>query len=450
MVAKRSEDRYESMTDCLADLRKCQAVMAPATLPPGDSGRVAPSMKTAPIDETQIDEEPKKRKKKKEKKRDLAVWVYPVATLAIVVLVGLIGYMVYEMTRDRGGSVPTMVDNPGTQPVVTVTPTQPAPKVQSPPKKDPTPAVGPWVVYDGFNGPGKGKHIVLVSGEDEFRSEEAIPQLGKILAKNHGFKCTVLFAIENNGIINPAKNDNIPGLEALKSANLIIMFIRQRNLPDAQMKNIADYVDSGKPIIGLCTATHAFALQSKTYADYNWDSKGDWEGGFGRFILGETWIDYYGKNGAQSTRGIISRTAAQHPILRGIQDGDIWGPSCAYAVRQPLPFCTPIVLGQVLDGMSPASPPAAGKANVPIAWTKTYRGKEGGSGRVFTTTMGAAQDLQSEGFRRLLANACFWALGMEDKAPGRANVDIVGEYKPSTAGKGSFRKGVKPADHALK
>jgi hypothetical protein len=54
----------------------------------------------------------------------------------------------------------------------------------------------PGVVYDGFDGPGNGKHVVLVSGDEEYRSEEGLPQLGKILAKRHGFKCTVLFAVD--------------------------------------------------------------------------------------------------------------------------------------------------------------------------------------------------------------------------------------------------------------
>src|SRR5438045_9488570 len=81
-----------------------------------------------------------------------------------------------------------------------------------------------WVVYDGFDGSGKGKHIVLVSGDEEYRSEEALPQLAKILATHHGFKCTVLFAIDpKDGTINPDKKDNIPGLEALKTADLMVI-----------------------------------------------------------------------------------------------------------------------------------------------------------------------------------------------------------------------------------
>src|SRR3981081_105962 len=97
-------------------------------------------------------------------------------------------------------------------------------------------AAEPWLVLEGGDGPCKGKHIVLVSGDEEYRSEETLPQLGKILAKNHGFKCTTLYAIDpNDGTINP-NISNIPGLEALKSADLMIMFLRFRNLPDDQMQ----------------------------------------------------------------------------------------------------------------------------------------------------------------------------------------------------------------------
>src|SRR5450631_4013359 len=149
------------------------------------------------------------------------------------------------------------------------------------------------VVYQGTDGPGKGKHIVLVSGDEEYRSEEALPQLGKILAKHHGFKCTVLFAIDKDGTINPNVS-NIPGLEALKTADLMIVVLRFRDLPDAQMKHLVDYIESGRPIIGLRTSTHAFNFKkSMTYAKYTWTSK-EWDGGFGRQVLGETWVNHHG------------------------------------------------------------------------------------------------------------------------------------------------------------
>jgi type 1 glutamine amidotransferase len=315
-------------------------------------------------------------------------------------------------------------------------------------------AADPWVVYEGGDGPGKGKHIVLVSGDEEYRSEEALPQLAKILARRHGFKCTVLFAIDKDGTINPTVTNNIPGLEALKTADLMVIATRFRDLPDEQMKHVADYVDAGKPIVGLRTATHAFRIKpGKTYARYSFDSK-EWPGGFGKQLLGETWVSHHGKHGSQSTRGVVAPGQEGHAILRGIKDGDIWGPTDVYGLNLPLPGDSkPLVLGQVLEGMKPDDKPVAGKQNtpmMPVAWTRTYTGASGTPGRVFTTTMGASQDLQSEGLRRLLVSACYWALGMEDRIPEKGTVDIVGEYRPRPFKFGGFEKGVRPADLAIK
>jgi len=305
----------------------------------------------------------------------------------------------------------------------------------------------PWVVYDGFDGPGKGKHIVLVSGDEEYRSEETLPQLGKILAKHHGFKCTVLFAIEpTDGTINPNVM-HIPGLEALKSADLAILFLRFRNLPDEQMKYLADYIESGKPIIGLRTSTHAFNLgKDSAYRKYQWNNK---DGGFGRKVLGETWVNHHGKHGSQSTRGVIAPGRENHPILRGIK-----GPTDVYAVHLPLPGDSqPLVLGQVLTGMKPTDPAVTGNQNdpmMPVAWTRSYEGEAGKTARVFTTTMGASQDLESEGLRRLLVNASYWAMGMDKQIPERSEVGVVGRFEPRPFAFNGFKKGVRPADHELK
>ena len=315
-------------------------------------------------------------------------------------------------------------------------------------------AADSWVVYDGFDGPGKGKHIVLVSGDEEYRSEEALPQLGKILAKHHGFKCTVLFAIGPDGSIDPNINNNIPGLEALKTADLMIIATRFRILPDEQMKHIADYVESGKPVIGLRTATHAFSNgSSKVYGKYNWNDNKVWNGGFGRQVLGETWISHHGNHGSQSTLGIVAEGAKDHPILRGIKSGDVWGPTDVYGVTLPLPGdCQPLILGQVLSGMKATDPPVADKKNdpmMPVAWVKTFKSGDK-TARIFTTTMGASQDLQSAGVRRMLVNAAFWATGLEDKITGTLAVDIVGDYQPLPFKFNGAAKGVKPADHVLK
>jgi hypothetical protein len=321
----------------------------------------------------------------------------------------------------------------------------------------------PWIVFDGGEGAGKGKHIVLVSGDDEYRSEEALPQLAKILAKRHGFKCTVLFDIDRQtGEIKPAREekpdrfDNILGLESLQSADLMIIFTRMRNLPDDQLQHIVDYVNSGRPIIALRTATHAFQLaKNSKFASWTWtnNEKGT-EGGFGRQVLGETWISHHGDHGKQSTRGLIAPGMHGHPILRGIKDGDIWCPTDVYGVTLPLPGDSkPLVLGQVLAGMKPDDKPVVDDRRqndpmMPVAWIKTYTGTSGKPARIFTTTMGSSQDFESEGLRRLLVNACYWGLGLEEKIPAKSQVDILGEYKPSPFKFGGYVKGKKPADYA--
>ncbi len=301
------------------------------------------------------------------------------------------------------------------------------------------------VVFEGTRGPGANRRIVLVSGDEEYRSEEALPQLARILATRYGFHCSVLFAIDpKDGTVNPNVRNNIPGLEALATADLMILFTRFRDLPDDQMKHIAEYVAAGKPIIGIRTATHAFAPEtSATYRNWHWKNS---SGGFGRMFLGETWVAHHGAHGRQSTRGIIAPGKAGHPILRGIRNGEIWGPADVYTAK-PTEDSDVILLGQVLAGMAEHDPPVDGPKNnpmMPIAWTRNYTADSGKTGRVFTTTMGSSEDLQNEAFRRMLVNATFWALGMENKITRKANVGLVGTFTPSPFKFGGHQQGRKP------
>ena len=116
------------------------------------------------------------------------------------------------------------------------------------------PALSAWagegVSYEGGSGPGHGRRIVFLAGDEEYRSEEGLPMLAKILAARHGFSCTVLFSINPAGDIDPDCQTNIPGMQALDTADLCVMQLRFRELPDEQMKHFVDYVNAGKPIIG--------------------------------------------------------------------------------------------------------------------------------------------------------------------------------------------------------
>ena len=161
-------------------------------------------------------------------------------------------------------------------------------------------------------------------------------------------------------------------------------------------------------------------------------------------VLGETWIAHHGHHGVESTRGLIAKGMEDHPIVRGCED--IWGPTDVYAITELEGDCTPLVMGQVLSGMKPDDPPNPNKELLPIAWTKTFSGNPQKPTRVFTTTMGASRDLLSEGLRRLLVNATYWCLGMEDQIPPRSEVSLVGDYDPSPFGFAGHKKGIHPKD----
>jgi hypothetical protein len=307
-----------------------------------------------------------------------------------------------------------------------------------------------WVAYAAHNGPGAGKHIVLVSGDEEYRSEEALPMLGRILAVRHGFRCTVLFSINpTDGTIDPTNQTNIPGFEQIAGADLVIMLLRFRELPDDQMTHFIAHLNGGKPILALRTSTHAFEYSRNSdspYAKYDWRSKA-WPGGFGQHVLGETWVSHHGDHGKESARGLINGLYEDHPVLRGVKD--VWGPTDVYGVKHLPADAKVLMFGQVLSGMQPTDLPNFNKSIMPMIWQRDYQTESGNSANILCSTIGAATDLESEDLRRLLVNFCYWSLGLGDKIPPENNVDYVGEYKPSNFGFDRWKRGVKPADHEL-
>ena len=186
-----------------------------------------------------------------------------------------------------------------------------------------------WVEYLPDPYRSNAKHIVLISGDEEYRSEEALPMLGQILTRHHGFKCTVLFAIDpETGEIDPNNQQNIPNMKVLATADLVIMALRFRNLPDEDMAYLDNYLKAGKPIIGLRTSTHAFRMgETSKYKHYSFNSK-EWPGGFGQQVLGDTWINHHGGHKTQSTRGIVNEANAKHPVLNFVDD--VWGNTDVY------------------------------------------------------------------------------------------------------------------------
>ena len=304
------------------------------------------------------------------------------------------------------------------------------------------------VTYQGDAGPGRGKHIVFLSGDHEYRSEEALPALARILAKHYGFRTSVFFTTDpKTGFIVPGSS-NISGLEALKTADLLVIFLRFQDFPDDQMQQIVDYLDRGGPVVGLRTATHSFQIKrpDAKFLKYTWDNKApDFTGGFGRQILGETWVSHAGANHTTSSRLTPEASQASHPVLRGVKD--VWAQSGLYTAN-PIAGSQVLMMGQILDGMSPTAAPVASKPAQPVAWVRTYQSASGKAGRVFTTTHGASEDLLNDGFRRMMVNACLWAAGLENSIRPDGNISLVGPYHPTTFAFEGYVKGVKPADLA--
>lgn len=312
----------------------------------------------------------------------------------------------------------------------------------------PVPGSPLWLTYSGGAGPGEGKHIVLIAAEQEYRSEQALPMLARILSQSHGFNCTVLFLMNENNEVDPTLKirweqkgivHNVPGLEHLKNADLMILFSRLITLPDEQIQHVVEYVDSGKPIIAIRTANHGF-LENFPY------EKDGRKVHFGRDVLGGTFLGHHGNWHADSTRGIIVEENKDHPILIGVED--IWGPSDVYRTYregESLPEdCTALVYGQPLTGRSHDDAVNTKKIALPVAWTKTWRTTTGKDANVFHTTMGSARDFQSAGLRRMVINAAYWSLEMEDQISADSSVDIIGDYEPLASGFNYQKLGVTP------
>ena len=318
------------------------------------------------------------------------------------------------------------------------------------------PAADLSVTYPPKAGPGQGRHIVLLSGDEEYRSEEALPMLGKILSQRHGFRCTVLFSVDPDGTINPKASKSLSDPAAIETADAIVMSLRFRAWPDDTMARFDKYLRAGKPIVALRTSTHAYNGFPKDSAWESWNYNN--QGGFGKRVLGETWLTHWGRHKVEGTRGAIEESQTAHPVLRGVTS--IFGDTDVYEAYPPAD-ATVLVRGIVLKSLSPDSAPADYRkprstdkqeqaVNDPpmaVAWTRLYKNDSGTTNRVLTTTMGSATDLEDEGLRRLVVNGVYWGLGLN--VPAEADVRYVDEYNPSFYGFDGFRRGLRASDFEL-
>jgi uncharacterized protein len=286
-----------------------------------------------------------------------------------------------------------------------------------------------------------GSKIVFVTGEREYRSEESMSMIAQLAKRELNADVKVCYALDTKGMIDPNITNNIVGLEALSSADLMVLYIGDQTLPEDQLKYILDYVDSGKPIVGFRTSTHAFNYKKDSEKEY---LNEDWP----REVFGQKWIADHGQflDGVDPLTEVNFYTnQKEYPVLRGIK------PFLAFSSLYHVENNGEPIYGDyvaLLTGRSLRSNYAESQeypTDNPVAWIKTYTGKSGSPARVFFTTLGHPDDFKESAMRKLSLNGVTWALGMEATIPADGfNVEIAG-YEPSLIGVGDFyKKGQKP------
>jgi uncharacterized protein len=261
-------------------------------------------------------------------------------------------------------------------------------------------------------------HVVFVAGDHEYRSEVTLPLMAEMLETHYGFRTSQVIPVDDQGNMNPKADRSLQGLEALADADLAVFYLRWRTLPDDQMQKIVDFVNSGRPMVGLRTTTHAFRNQEGQYAR--------WNDGFGRDVFGQRWITHHGHHSSTA----VFPAVTPHPVLRGVEP---------FVGRSWLYHVTPVqgedvqtlLLGRAVGSNRPEDGPHP--LIQPVAWTKTYTGDTGQTARVFFTTLGHPEEFADVNMRRLMINGILWALGKEADIPEQgAKADLVGEYDPPT------------------
>jgi len=228
----------------------------------------------------------------------------------------------------------------------------------------------------------KRPRVVFISAESEYKAEQSLPEFAHELETKYGLCCEVL-----QGSINKKGPGRyyVAGMEALTNADLAVLFARRRALPAEQMKYFRNYMDSGRPLIGLRTASHAFDTRGNAPAGYAEWQKLDPE------VLGGNYHGHHG-NGPKCAV-TIAAGADTHPILAGVQM-PFTSNGSLYEVRPLTKSTKRLLIGTIPD-----------KEAEPVAWTNSYK-----NSRIFYTSLGHPDDFGNAQFRRLLINAVFWAM----------------------------------------
>jgi type 1 glutamine amidotransferase len=230
-------------------------------------------------------------------------------------------------------------------------------------------------------------HVVLLIGEDEYQTDRTLPAFADAELADRGLRVTVIHS-------DPRDPNNFLGLEALDTADLLLVSVRRRTPPKAQLDRIRAFVAAGKPIAGIRTASHAFSLrndQPPPAGHAAWPE-------FDAQVLGGNYVGHHDAPGPGKPRTLVSVVPGKvdHPILAGAPQDEFAVGSSLYKTSPLAPSTVALATGRV-EGQEPAEP---------AAWTNITSS----GGRVFYTSLGHPEDFKLPAFRRLLLNGIFWAI----------------------------------------
>ncbi len=301
--------------------------------------------------------------------------------------------------------------------------------------------------------------IVFLTGDEEYRSEESMPMLARILRRDFDFDVSVGFSVDEHGFVDPHAAESLTGTDELADADLMVLFLRFRRPDDATFQHVLDFLAAGKPVVAFRTSTHAFRFETGSpWADWGSQPDPSFIHSFGggeliRELVGQKWITHHGHfddGQIPLTDVTLESSQTDHPILRGVE------PFAAYSWLYHVEGGGDTVAGDptfLLHGKALRSNhEAEGKLDRfplhnPVAWTGRHHWGDTPA-RVFTTTLGHPYDFKDAAMRRLALQGILWALGQEDRIPpGGVGTDPVGDYAPHNSGFSNAHKtGHHPAD----
>jgi type 1 glutamine amidotransferase len=229
-------------------------------------------------------------------------------------------------------------------------------------------------------------HIFFLIGEAEYDTKTTVPTYARAELEPRGIRCTF-------SLLPSEESNDFPNTDALKDADLLFVSVRRHTPLAAQMAAIRAHVTAGKPVVGIRTASHAFALRGKPGQPAKIpDGCAEWPE-FDHDILGGNYSNHYG-HGIE-TFGKIVAAQAQHPVLKGIAADEFKVPSHLYK-NPDLPSWVTVLMTARMTGRPEVEP---------IAWVNTKDQR-----RVFYTSLGSPEDFAVPQFRQLLLNGIQWAL----------------------------------------